>query len=227
MGARAKRLRETSPRAILGLFGGNLLGIGQLTYGMDKFFMLMASDPKQAHAFLDRAVEFHLANLEKFLSSVGQYIDAIVFNDDLGMQTGPLVSLAMYREFIKPRHKLLWNRVNQLAPIKIILHSCGSIRAFLRDLIEAGVDAINPVQISAAGMDAKQLKAEFGRDLTFWGGGCDTQSVLRVHVPADRAAKRVLHLPDKKEIPFEKVGPYIQFHVAPFKIITMALVEYE
>jgi uroporphyrinogen decarboxylase len=84
----------------------------------------------------------------------------------------------MYREFYKPRHKLMWGRAKELADVKVMLHSCGSIRELLPDLIEAGLDAINPVQISCRGMDTRELKNEFGKDLVFWGGGCDTSNIL-------------------------------------------------
>jgi uroporphyrinogen decarboxylase len=174
----AKRLRAQTDRAILGLFGGNLLESGQFLYRNDNFFVLLASEPRKAHAFLDQLVEIHLASLERFLSAVGNNIDIIVFGDDLGMQTGPQISPAMYREFFKPRHSLMWNRAKKLAEVKVMLHSCGGLRELLPDLIEAGLDAVNPVQISCSGMDAKELKAEFGKDLVFWGGGCDTQEML-------------------------------------------------
>jgi len=91
------------------------------------------------------------------------------------MQTGPMMSPKMYREFFKPRHKVLWNRAKELADVKVMLHCCGGVRELLGDLIDAGLDAINPVQISCSGMDAAELKAELGRELTFWGGGCDTR----------------------------------------------------
>jgi uroporphyrinogen decarboxylase len=174
----ARRLRESSSRAILGLFGGNLLEIGQFFYRNDNFFLLLAGEPRKAHKFLDALVETHLANLERFLGAVGRYIDVIAFGDDLGMQTGPQISPAMYREFFKPRHQLMWARAKQLAPVKVMLHSCGGIRELLRDLIEAGLDAVNPVQISCSGMEARQLKKDFGKDIVFWGGGCDTQEVM-------------------------------------------------
>ena len=174
----AKSLRQRTDRAILALFGGNLLETGQFLYRNDKFLMLLAGDPKRAHAFLDRLLEIHLANLEKFLGLVGPYIDIILFGDDLGMQTGPQMSPAMYREFFKPRHAKMWRRAKELAEVKVQLHCCGGVRELLPDLIEAGLDAINPVQISCDGMDAKGLKADFGRRLTFWGGGCDTHRVL-------------------------------------------------
>ena len=101
----AKRLREGTDRAIIGLFGGNLLETGQFLYRNDNFFMLLAGDPDRAHEFLDRLVEMHLANLENFLAAVGPYIDIILFGDDLGMQNGPQISPQMYREFFKPRHR--------------------------------------------------------------------------------------------------------------------------
>ena len=135
-------------------------------------------DPDRAHAFLDRIVEMHLKNLEHFLGVVGDSIDVIVFGDDLGMQSGPQISPAMYREFFKPRHKVMWERAKQLAPVKVMLHCCGGVRELLPDLIEAGLDAINPVQISCSGMDVGTLKADFGSEMVFWGGGCDTQRIL-------------------------------------------------
>ena len=186
----ARNLRQRTDRAILALFGGNLLEIGQFLYRNDKFLMLLAGDPQRAHEFLDRLVEMHLANLEKFLGLVGPYIDIIVFGDDLGMQTGPQMSPDMYREFFKPRHARMWRRAKELADVKVKLHSCGGIRELLPDLIEAGLDAINPVQVSCRGMDAAELKAEFGRRLTLWGGGCDTHAVL-AHGTPDEVRRHV------------------------------------
>jgi uroporphyrinogen decarboxylase len=179
----AKRLRERTDRAVVAIFGGQLFEMGQFLYRNDNFFMTLAADPKKAHDFLDRVLEIHLANLGKFLSAVGRFIDVIGFSDDLGMQTAPLISKQMYREFFKPRHKIMWERSKKLADVKVLLHSCGSIRQLIPELIEAGLDAVNPVQISCAGMDAKELKAEFGNDMAFWGGGCDTQTVLPQATP--------------------------------------------
>lgn len=179
----AESLRKKTDKAVLGLFGGNLLEFGQFMYRNDNFFMLLAVEPKKAHAFLDKMVEIHLSNLEEFLDAVGDYIDIIVFGDDLGMQTGPQISPGMYREFFKPRHKILWNRAKELANVKVNLHCCGGIRELIPDLIEAGLDAVNPVQINCSGMEIGELKKEFGRDLLFWGGGCDTGHILPNETP--------------------------------------------
>jgi uroporphyrinogen decarboxylase len=181
----ARRLRGQTDRAILALFGGNLLEIGQFLYRNDNFLMLLAANPRRAHEFLDRLTEIHLRNLERFLAAVGPWIDIIVFGDDLGMQKGPQMSPAMYREFFKPRHAAMWRRAKELADVKVMLHCCGGVRPLLADLIESGLDAINPVQISCSGMDPAGLKRDFGRELTFWGGGCDTHFTLPCGTPAD------------------------------------------
>lgn len=179
----ARRLRARTDRAIIGLFGGNLLEIGQMLFKMDQFLMMLAGEPRRVHRFLDALVEYHLANLEQFLGAVGSSIDVILFGDDLGAQNGPQISPRMYREFFQPREAILWARAKQLADVKVMLHCCGAVRPLLPGLIEAGLDAINPVQISCRGMEAEALKRDFGRDLTFWGGGCDTQSVLPQGTP--------------------------------------------
>ena len=174
----ARRLRQTTGRAILGLFGGNLLEIGQYFYRNDHFFLLLAGEPQRAHRFLDKLLEIHLANLDRFLAAVDGNVDIIVFGDDFGMQQGPQISPAMYREFFKPRQNILWHRAKERATAKVMLHCCGGVRELLPDMIEAGLDAINPVQVGCRGMSAEGLKKDFGERLTFWGGGCDTREVL-------------------------------------------------
>jgi uroporphyrinogen decarboxylase len=175
----ARQFREKTHRAIIGLFGGNLLELGQWFYRNDNFFMLLAGEPERAHRFLDKLMELHLRNLERFLQLVASHIDIILFGDDLGMQTGPQISPGTYREFFQPRERIMWNMVKERAPhLKIMLHCCGGVRELLPGLIEAGLEAINPVQINCRGMDAAGLKKEFGDRLTFWGGGCDTRDVL-------------------------------------------------
>jgi len=185
LAAGARTLRASTDRAIIGLFGGNLLEWLQFLLRNDNCLMLLASEPATAHRLLDTLVEVHLANLERFLGAVGPYIDVILFGDDLGMQHGPQLSPAMYREFFQPRHRLLWQRAKQLAPVKVNLHSCGAIAPLLDDLIAAGMDAVNPVQTSATGMGAAHLKATYGARLCLWGGGCDTQVVLPKQTPAE------------------------------------------
>ncbi len=219
----ARQLRQNTSLAIIGLFGGNLFEMGQFFYRSDNFMMLLAAEPQKAHRFLDQLVELHLSNLEKFLATVGPHIDIILFGDDLGMQTGPMMSPQMYREFFKPRHKVLWSRAKELADVKVMLHCCGGVRELLADLIDAGLDAINPVQISCSGMDAAELKAEFGRDLTFWGGGCDTQNVLLNGTPqqvAEHVGRQVPILAPGGGFVFQQVHNILA-NVPPENIVAM------
>ncbi len=182
----ARKLRASTDRAIIGLFGGNLLETGQMLYRNDMFLMLLAGNPAEAERFLENLTQLHLKNLERFLSAVGDSIDIILFGDDLGMQSGPQVSPKMYREYFQPRERRMWKRVKELAPnVKIMLHCCGGVRELLPGLIEAGLDMINPVQITCKGMDPAGLKRDFGHQLTFWGGGCDTQQILAKGKPVE------------------------------------------
>jgi uroporphyrinogen decarboxylase len=175
---RAKRLAETTDFAIMAGFGGNLLEWGQYLCRNDQFLVDLIESPRKAEALLDRLTEIHLENLEKFLDSVEGFIQIIQMGDDLGTQLAPQISPQMYRRFFKPRHRLIFERVRRRSGIHVFLHSCGAIAPLLPDLIEIGVEIINPVQTSARGMEPETLKREFGKDLTFWGGGCDTQRVL-------------------------------------------------
>jgi uroporphyrinogen decarboxylase len=219
----AKRLRQKTDKAIVGGFGGKLLETGQFLYRNDNFYMLLAAEPEKAHKFLDDLVAIHMARLETFLGAVGEFIDIVKFGDDLGMQNGPQISPKMYREFFKPRHKLMWSRAKQLANVKVMFHCCGGVRELLPDLIDAGLDAINPVQISCAGMDARQLKAEFGKEMVFWGGGCDTQTILPGATPDEvrrHVKEQVSILNPGGGFVFQQVHN-IQANVPPANIVAM------
>ncbi|MBN1491840.1 MAG: methyltransferase [Phycisphaerae bacterium] len=184
IGEHVRTLRATSDRAIMIAFGANLFEWACYLRRMDNFLMDLAAEPAQAEALLDKLVEIHLAGLDRLLPVLGDNVDLIQLGDDLGMEHGPFFSPVQFRELFKPRYKLIIDRVKQLCPsLKVFLHSCGSIRLLLGDLIEVGVDVINPVQISAANMTPAELKREFGSAITFWGGGCDTQSILSRSTP--------------------------------------------
>lgn len=172
----SRRLRETG-YAVVGQFGGNLLECGHELRGYARFMMDLARG-RLAEYLLDLLVERHLENLEIYTDAVGDNVDVIQFGDDFGMQNGLQISSSLYRKVFKPREKKMWDFIKKKGIYKIFLHSCGSIYEIIPDLIEIGLDIINPVQISAKDMGPERLKREFGRDLVFWGGGCDTQAVL-------------------------------------------------
>ena len=219
----AKKLRESTDRAIVALFGGNLHEIPQFLFRADNWFMMLASEPDQTHHFLDQLVEYHLNNLEKFLSAVGDYIDIIQFGDDLGMQTGPQISKKMYDTFLKPRHSILWNRAKKLANVKVMLHCCGGVYPLLPSFIEAGLDIINPVQTTCKDMEAERLKKEFGKDLVFWGGGCNTRDILGTSTPeqvAQDVRERVNILAPGGGFVFQQIHN-IMANVPPENIVAM------
>jgi uroporphyrinogen decarboxylase len=175
---RARSLSETTDYAIMAGFGGNLLEWGEYLCRFDQFLIDLAEDRPKAERLLDKLVEMHLRNLEPFLDAVEGSVQIIQMGDDLGTQLSTVISPRTYRELFKPRERILFERIKRRHGLHVFLHSCGAIAEILPDLIEIGVDIINPVQTSARGMDPARLKREFGRDITFWGGGCDTQRVL-------------------------------------------------
>lgn len=188
LAAGAKALYESTDRAIVGLFGGQMFEIPQFLYRMDNYFTYMALYPEACIRLSEKLCQLHLSNLEKWLGAVAPYINVILFSDDLGGQNGPLISPTMYRKYYKPYHKKLWLRIKELAPhVKIQLHTCGGIEPLLEDLIDAGLEIANPIQITCRGMNAGSLKATYGQRLTFWGGGCDTQYVLPRATPKEVA----------------------------------------
>jgi uroporphyrinogen decarboxylase len=152
---------------------------------MDNYLTQLATEPDLIHRFLDRSVDIYRRNLGLYLEAVGPYIDIILFSDDYGMQTGPQISPEMFREFFKHRHEQLWGYAKELAPVKVLLHCCGSIVDLLPDMIDAGLDAVNPVQTNTRDMEPARLKAEFGDRLVLWGGGCDTRRVLPHGTPEE------------------------------------------
>jgi len=181
----AKRLREKESRGIVGIFGGSLFEIGQAFFKMDNFYYQLATNPDLINRYLDKVMEIYMRDLESYLKAVGEYIDVIAFSDDYGMQTGLQISKEMFKKFFKPRHTKLWHYIKEVSDLKIMLHSCGSIIELIPDLVEAGLDIVNPVQINAKNMEPERLKKEFGRDIVFWGGGCDTQKVLPNATPKE------------------------------------------
>lgn len=181
--AEAERLRAATDRAVMGSFGGAFLEGGQGLRGWDQFLVDLAVDRPLAEAVLDKLLDSHLRNVRRYLEAVGDNIDLIQVGGDLGTQAGPQVRPEWYYEMLQPREKVLWQEIHRLSDCRIFLHSCGGISELIEGIIDAGCDVLNPVQTSARGMDPRELKARFGDRITFWGGGCDTQSVLPFATP--------------------------------------------
>lgn len=182
LAARARALRA-SQRAAIFNFPAHLLAAGQSLRGFESFMADLMLNQALAQALLERLVEAYCRRADEQLAVLDGLVDAVFCTDDLGTQQGPMLSPEIYRKLIKPRQARLFAHLKRRVP-QLIFHSCGSVRWVIPDLIEIGVDALNPVQVSALGMDSAELKRDFGRDLAFWGGGCDTQRVLGRGTPA-------------------------------------------
>jgi len=176
--ALARHLYETTDYAIVLSIGCNLFEWSQMLFGMENLYLYVAGEKKRLAKFLDRLTEHHMEFLSRLLPKVKGYVQFLVVGDDLGMQSGPQLSPASYRELFFPRHKKMYEYAKKLSGAHIFMHNCGGIYPMIPSLIEAGVEVLNPVQTSARNMEPERLKKEFGRDITFWGGGCDTQQTL-------------------------------------------------
>ncbi len=151
--------------------------------GFEQYYMDLALNQTFVAYMLDRLVEFKSTFWERALKEIGRLVDVVIEADDLGGQTSPLMSPKTYRSLIQPRHKQLFSFIKAQAPVKLFYHTCGAVRVLIPDLIDAGIDILNPVQISSPGMALTGLKQDYGRELVFWGGGVDTQRVLGTATP--------------------------------------------
>lgn len=181
----ALQLRERTDRAIMIVCGCNLFEWGTFLRRLDIFLMDLYEEQHQVEKLLDALMERHLATLEKVVGAVGDIVDILRFGDDLGTDNGPFMPPEIYRKLFKPRHRQLCEYVKRNSRMHTFLHTCGSIYDLLPDLIEAGYDVINPVQTNSRHMEPERLKREFGRSITFWGGGVDTRKVLNQASPAE------------------------------------------
>ncbi len=180
---RTMALRRRTDRALMVVVGCNLFEWGTFLRRIDNFLMDLVTDQQHVEALLDALMEIHLVTLEKVCREVGDLADILRFGDDLGMDSGPFMSPEIYRKLFKPRHKMLCDYVKKNSGMRTFLHSCGSVYKLIPDLIEAGYEILNPVQTNCTDMEPEKLKKEFGRDITFWGGGADTRFVLNRAAP--------------------------------------------
>jgi uroporphyrinogen decarboxylase len=173
----AKRCAASGCAVVVSTYGLGLWDYGHLMRGIENALMDLVINQKAFDSLVGIISDWQVAIWEKTLDTVGDHVDIVMHSDDLGEQTGPMFSPEIYRKVFKPHHKRLFD-VMKSRGHKLLLHSCGSIRRLIPDLIEVGVDILNPIQVTATGMDTKELKKEFGSELCFWGGGVDTQHIL-------------------------------------------------
>ena len=211
-------------------FGNGILNMGAWLEGYENWFRDLILNPKRINKIMDKILELKIKYWDRILTEIGDYVDIIVELDDLGTQNSLLISPKIYRKYVKPRQKELFNSIKQKAPVYIFFHSDGAIRDLIPDLIEVGIDILNPVQIGLPKMDAKELKKEFGKYLSFWGGGVDTQHTLPHGTPQevkDEVKRRIQDLSPQGGFIFAAVHS-IQADVPPENFMAMweALQEY-
>lgn len=227
--SRAKWLYENTDYAIMLGFGGNILEGGQNLFGWEKFMTEVAANTELIEYTLDKMVEVYLENLHIYLDIFGEYIQLIQMGDDLGTQNATMLSPPLYRRVVKPRHAKQYRFIREHSNVHVFLHACGSCYDIMSDLVDEGVEVLNPVQTSAAKMDPRRLKQEFGDKLTFWGGGCDTQRVLPNATPEEIDR----HVKERIEI-FAPGGGYVfnqihnvQSNVPPENVVAMFAAAWE
>ena len=180
---RALQLKNETPYAVVSGIAGVVYEICWYMRGLEQWFMDMVTQPDFCEALLDRTLRFWLDYFRVFLDEVGDLVDVIMIGDDLTGQTGPLFRPEFYRRIVKPRQKRLVQYIRSRTGAKIWYHTCGSCVEYIPDLLDNGIDALNPVQIGTLDMEPTQLKARFGDRLTFWGGAIDAQHVLPSATP--------------------------------------------
>ncbi|HMN61632.1 MAG TPA: uroporphyrinogen decarboxylase family protein [Anaerolinea sp.] len=196
-GRRAEELFTQTDKAILGNFGGTAFGDIALVpapwlkhprgiRGVEEWYISTVTRRDYVWKVFEKQCEIGLANLEKVHAVVGERVAAVfVSGTDFGTQTAPFISPKSYRDLYQPFHRQVNDWIHRNTGWKSFIHSCGSVVKLIPDFIQSGFDILNPVQISATGMDPATLKREFGHDLVFWGGGIDTQQVLPFGTPEE------------------------------------------
>lgn len=181
--ARARALYAATDRAVVALWHLHYLQAGQIMRGYEQFMVDLLTDEPMVRAILDRLHAVYMERTRRFLDAMSDSIDIVFLTDDLGSQQGPMIGPATYRKRVKPYWSELIGLIKRYRK-KVLMHACGAVSDFIPDFIDMGVDALNPVQISAVGMSPRRLKRDFGKDIAFWGGGISTQGVLDLATPA-------------------------------------------
>jgi uroporphyrinogen decarboxylase len=185
LGEQARYLYENSDYALVGnaIIGGGIFEQPARVMGLENFLMALVAEPAFADRLMDKITDVYIESCNAYLEQVGPYLQVFTCWDDLAGQDGWLIAPSLYRRLIKPKQRRLVEAIQKKTTAKLFYHSCGATRDLIPDLIDLGFDILNPVQVSARGMDTKQLKADFGKDIVFWGGGVDTQRVLPFGTP--------------------------------------------
>ncbi len=179
----AKKLREETEFALSTPPVGCVYEYCTFLFGFTKTLMYLRTKPEILVSAMEELLRYWTDYVSTFLDEVGDYLDVICINGDLSEQAGPIMSITLYENMIKPIERKLSKKIHELAEAKINYHSCGSIALFIPHFTEIGYDVVNPVQISAYDMEPCSLKKRFGETMSFWGGLCNSQKTLPFGTP--------------------------------------------
>ena len=229
----ALHLAKSDCLVVLGTVGMTvgLLQTFQWLLGYEDSFYALAADPQLTHYIVGKLAELDVEFWEWAIPYLGEDIKVVLYADDFGIQTGPVFSYEMFQRYFEPWYSKIFSVIRKQKPdLYIFFHSCGSSRYIIPDLIKSGVDIFNPVQYTSKDMNPSQLKKDFGKDITFWGGGVDTQKILphgTAQQVKDEVKKRIDDFAPGGGFVFNTVHN-IQADVPPQNIMAMweALQEY-
>jgi uroporphyrinogen decarboxylase len=185
----ARKLHEGTDYAIILSLPVGFVHLSQYLRGYEQWLMDIVLNPEFLDTLMDRALAWWLDLAGAVLDEVGHYVDVVAIGDDVAFHDRPMVDLARYRKLFKPRHRQMMDLVKAKSKAKVLYHCCGAVKSLIGEFSNIGVDALNPVQVSSAGMDdTAALKAAFGDQICFW-GAIDTGRVLPMGTPADVRAE--------------------------------------
>ena len=181
----AKHLYENTEYALVGsaIIGGGIFEQPARTMGLENFLMALLTEPAFADRLMGQITDIYIESCNSYLDQVGEYLQVFTYWDDLNSQAGWMISPDIYKRLIKPKQQRLVEAIKSKTDAKLFFHGCGAVSELIPHLIDLGFDIVNPVQVSAAGMNTKRLKKEFGQDIVFWGGGVDSQQILPFGTP--------------------------------------------
>ncbi len=181
---RARRLHEETNYAVVLSLPVGFVHLSQYLRGYEQWLMDIVLNPEFLNTLMDQALDWWLELADAVLDEVGPYVDVVAFGDDVAFHDRPMIDLGRYRKLFKPRHRRMVDLIKTKSQAKVLYHCCGAVKSLVEEFIDIGVDALNPVQVSSAGMDTAKLKAKFGDRICFW-GAIDTQRVLPLGSPED------------------------------------------
>ena len=209
--------------------GGSILETCCNLRGFENWFIDTKDNLIFCEALLDKVLHYWMDYYTDFLVKIADLVDIVMIGDDLASQNGPIFSIDFYRNILKPRHQKLIEHIKSITNAKICFHTCGSCFEFIPELIDIGIDILNPVQIGLKNMEARKIKDTFGKQICFWGASIDAQRFLAFAEPEEikkQVRENIEIFKDDAGYIFSNVHN-IQFDIPPENIVALFDAAYE